>query len=488
MKKLIFGGIALFFFAALISCTEKQPQNDDADIDAVPDPLQKMVSALVLEDGISKWTENEQGIMVFEESSELGELVQVFMIRDHDNPDEFIPEMKTALRADFLQRDFYHVMTDDGQELWMQDYYLAVNAVPGIILTENTFLYSEPDASTDYIDARKFPQYHFVGIHESESNDDFLCVSAFVYKWFEPGVSILVEKQYVRADAVTSDPVDAEVLNLLHAAESLDNKTQKQEVLINALLKGGNFNNLIVEAFAELGVELPLPQETLIGEEPNDTLLQAYPMMPGSSAVQVDFMTSDDTDWYKITIPSENSIVRIYTESKLNTIMSLYNGEGELIAEDDDSGHDNNAQIAGDLYPETYYIDVKEINGDTGAYSLYVIVYNDLHGTLDKLNAAENDISPFTAKPYVYPYEDYKHYAWDFENDNAIIDVRNKPGISNSKVIFTLPSRTEVVVIAETNEKETIDGYDYAWLQVTVPSMENRSGWIYDLYVINSEQ
>ncbi len=375
MKKLIFGGITLFFFVALISCTEKQPQNNDADIDAVSEPAQKMLSALVLEDGVSKWTENEQGIMIIEESSELGEPVQVFMIQDAENPDTFIVDEKDAVRENSGERKFYHILTAEGQELWMQDFYLALDTIPGVILSENAFMYSKPNVGAIYTDARKLPQYHFVGIHESESNNDFVCISAYIYEWLGT-LGTVVSKQYVKADAVTRDTIDLEVLQLFRVAESLNNETAKQEVLNDALSKGGRFRYLIVGALNEMGISVPSPQENRqeprVGEEPNNTILQAYSVVPGGGAVNASFMDDEDTDWYKIHVPSENKLLRIYTESGLDTIMSLYDEAGEYITNDDDSGAHYNAQISEVLSPGTYYIEVKELNDDTGSYSLFV--------------------------------------------------------------------------------------------------------------------
>ncbi len=181
MKKHCIIGAALLLFIVFfaVSCTKEEPQaTENAASVVVSETKHIMHPGLVLEGGIAKWALNEEGVMARKESSSLGEAVQVFMVPDAANPDNLIPEMKTAPRADLLRagdktpnRDFYHVITDDGQDLWIQTYYIAVDVIPGIVLDENAFVFRGPSVAEIFTDSRKMPQYHFVGVHQTESTN-----------------------------------------------------------------------------------------------------------------------------------------------------------------------------------------------------------------------------------------------------------------------------------------------------------------------------
>lgn len=65
------------------------------------------------------------------------------------------------------------------------------------------------------------------------------------------------------------------------------------------------------------------------------------------------------------------------------------------------------------------------------------------------------------------------------------LNIRNKPGTENTKVIYTIrprdtdPVQSNVDVIAMTQEKETIDGKTDYWLKI---KYKNYEGWIFGGY------
>ncbi|MDR1412174.1 MAG: PPC domain-containing protein [Spirochaetaceae bacterium] len=88
--------------------------------------------------------------------------------------------------------------------------------------------------------------------------------------------------------------------------------------------------------------------------EPNDSREQAHPITPGR--LRAAFFPAEETDWYALEIPAEGARLIVSTESDSDTWLTLYDSEGQLLAEDDDGGHDNNARISMYLPAGTVYI------------------------------------------------------------------------------------------------------------------------------------
>ena len=75
---------------------------------------------------------------------------------------------------------------------------------------------------------------------------------------------------------------------------------------------------------------------------------------------------------YSVTVRAGRLIA--YTESNLDTVMRIYNDQGQEIAYDDDSGDGLNARIDTNVPAGTYTIEVRGYwSGDVGPYTLYVM-------------------------------------------------------------------------------------------------------------------
>jgi hypothetical protein len=105
--------------------------------------------------------------------------------------------------------------------------------------------------------------------------------------------------------------------------------------------------------------------------EPNDTREQATPLDFAASSIRARFGSSDDTDWYKFTIPQGGGRFTVYTEGGKDTVLTLFNAAGEQLAEDDDSGSNTNAKIVRDVSAGTIYVQVTELDNKTGLYTLH---------------------------------------------------------------------------------------------------------------------
>lgn len=105
--------------------------------------------------------------------------------------------------------------------------------------------------------------------------------------------------------------------------------------------------------------------------EPNDSIEQAAPLTLGSGPVNGSFRNRDDVDFYKLEIPEPGGRLIIYTESRIDTLLSLYDSAGELLDEDDDGGSGGNARISLDVNAGTVYIKARGYDGSRGNYSLH---------------------------------------------------------------------------------------------------------------------
>ncbi|GHT65415.1 hypothetical protein FACS1894110_07230 [Spirochaetia bacterium] len=108
-----------------------------------------------------------------------------------------------------------------------------------------------------------------------------------------------------------------------------------------------------------------IPEDT---NEPNDTREEAT-LITSDSRTETVFGSPQDIDWYKVTIGPDGGQLSVFTESRLDTIITIYQ-ENEEIAEDDDSGSGGNARVNIIVNQGDYYIKVSELDGRSGRYTL----------------------------------------------------------------------------------------------------------------------
>jgi hypothetical protein len=104
--------------------------------------------------------------------------------------------------------------------------------------------------------------------------------------------------------------------------------------------------------------------------EPNNSRGSAFAVEPNSALTGV-FDSGTDAEWFSVRIPQEGGLLRVYTAGSRDTILKLWD-RNELLAEDDDGGDGYNARIASVLVAGTYYIELTELNGSQGIYTLHV--------------------------------------------------------------------------------------------------------------------
>ena len=103
--------------------------------------------------------------------------------------------------------------------------------------------------------------------------------------------------------------------------------------------------------------------------EPNDTMEEAIEI-PLNEPVE-SYFHRDAVDWYRVEIPARGPL-SIYTESSLDTRLTIYDAGGNELDSDDDSGSKYNARLHITAPPGTLYIEVSEYDGERGVYTLHV--------------------------------------------------------------------------------------------------------------------
>ncbi|MCL2069578.1 MAG: PPC domain-containing protein [Treponema sp.] len=89
-------------------------------------------------------------------------------------------------------------------------------------------------------------------------------------------------------------------------------------------------------------------------------------------AIPVFFHTPGESRWYRYEISRNNTVFIIQTRGNLDTLLYLYDSQGNLIAEDDDSGESYyNALIHKRLDAGTYFIEIGTYLDTSGRCTLH---------------------------------------------------------------------------------------------------------------------
>lgn len=127
--------------------------------------------------------------------------------------------------------------------------------------------------------------------------------------------------------------------------------------------------------------------------EPNDTK-ETGTTIELDTPVEASFQSPEDVDWYVLTIPGDGGYLIVHTDGEMDTAVTIYDESGAVLAEDDDSGRQLNARASTLAPGGKVYIEVREVDGDRGRYTLNTQVREP--GASD---AFEPDNTTDTAKP-----------------------------------------------------------------------------------------
>ncbi|MEN8162793.1 MAG: hypothetical protein ABFS37_01580 [Acidobacteriota bacterium] len=109
------------------------------------------------------------------------------------------------------------------------------------------------------------------------------------------------------------------------------------------------------------------------GNDPGNDDPNTATVLSGCGSTPAAFDCTGDIDYYSLVTPSSGSFT-FETTGSSDTLLQLFDGSGNQIDQDDDSGTDRNARIVAQLSAgQTYRVRVSEYNDDdTGDYTLVV--------------------------------------------------------------------------------------------------------------------
>jgi hypothetical protein len=114
------------------------------------------------------------------------------------------------------------------------------------------------------------------------------------------------------------------------------------------------------------------PPQTTSAASGNTTRLNALALRLGQD-LTVTF-SGAESRWYSFDITQNNSALVVQTRGSVDTLLDLYDSNGNRIASDDDSGDSYNARISRTLNPGKYYVEVKNYDKKAGQSTLNAAV------------------------------------------------------------------------------------------------------------------
>jgi hypothetical protein len=157
-------------------------------------------------------------------------------------------ELTTKHKSNNAERLFFRV-DSDGEDLWAQEYSIAgPNTVPGVVLGDNTMLYTRPDLAAPASTAPlSLPQYTIVAVFPDMETDQFACVKTYL-----ESINRTVDRLYVKRQNLTLEPDDVKSMQLYQLALATTIGPRRKELLANAQEISGSFGSLIEEAMGDL--------------------------------------------------------------------------------------------------------------------------------------------------------------------------------------------------------------------------------------------
>ena len=225
----------IFFpFALLLiifGCTKPAESNDvpgsvHSEEEEYIEPVNSMAQGVFVIDG-SLTELKDDGKMHWKISLNAGETV------------DWTGELMEAVRAyDGATRKFYKVYFN-GEELWAHDYYIYGPAVPAVIVSEETVLYTKPDlGSVAKSGIVTLPKYTIVAmVHDEKPVGDFMMVAAFLSLGV-PG------ERWIKSNDISWDVNDVAVIKYARSAAATKVPASRKELFKNAMETASNGRRL----------------------------------------------------------------------------------------------------------------------------------------------------------------------------------------------------------------------------------------------------
>jgi hypothetical protein len=216
------------------------------------------------------------------------------------------------------------------------------------------------------------------------------------YRFENPGEETAVLTVFTAGDLDTYIEVYDEIDLFTPLAENDDG--QDSNARISVAIEPGRVLLAAVRGYdsSETGeYQLASRMETLPDEpsEPDNSMQNAGELSVGEVLTRRIFPTGD-VDWYRIRIPRSAGQEELYLDLRamgdLDTYMEFFSADGEILAENDDGGGDNNARILyGPVRPgEEYLLQLRHYDGsDVGEYRIEATLSRPLHDQYESDNS-----------------------------------------------------------------------------------------------------
>jgi len=229
---------AVFFVCACSKSNKpvqkEDTQNEETESQDITEPVTETEMGVILTEA-SLMELREDGKMYWKANINAGDTV------------EWKNEEKSAVRAyDGLTRTFFRV--DANGDYWVQDYAIAGPAIPAVIVSDETVLYTKPDiTSVARRGAITIPKFALVAMLADDApSGQFVKISARVEGSANPSISEL----YVKTENISSDYNDVGCVKLARIASGTKNPAARKELLKNAMelaYRGNKFNQTPAE-------------------------------------------------------------------------------------------------------------------------------------------------------------------------------------------------------------------------------------------------
>lgn len=256
--------IRLIFLAAaaataLSACKEKQTaeQPSPAPQPAAPveqEPVLSYLPAVALYNpgALYKPDKDEEGLMVWNKSINCGTVLEAYSYSDSG------VETKTAARMvknERQERQFVHVRYN-GDDYWIQDITVALEAEPNVIVADDTFIYKKADIKS--MTNTSIPFGSIIAVSPQNSDEKFTCISVDTEKE-------TFREVYVKTENVGSGN-DMTILALIAAIQGAKHEVLRNE-LTEALAHFGSSSTAVSDKKHELMTKVAPDVDTWITEE-----------------------------------------------------------------------------------------------------------------------------------------------------------------------------------------------------------------------------
>jgi hypothetical protein len=207
-----------------------------------------------------------------------------------------------------------------------------------------------------------------LSFHNPEDRDYFLVENTFD----EPQVLTFETLGSLDTMIVLYEGDDREII-----AENDDSGEDNNARLVR-VLPGGFFGVIGIAPYdedetGEYSISYTWEEVPEMEYEPNEDPDTAFSIGVGE-ILDLNFFPRGDEDWFRLTVPELGfaGALSIYTLGESDTVLEVYDREGILLYENDDSGEEITSQVLAFPDEEIIFIRVREYNGEIGDYGLAV--------------------------------------------------------------------------------------------------------------------